>query len=563
MNNDRFDDALRRKLEEVNPTFQEKNWTQLQRFMGSRGFPPSIWRSPVNWMQPAFTAAAAASLLAVSIWQYRTNQTLTDRIQTLTNTVSRLEQVQTSLQQTVTDITSQPRADTVYIVQRVPVPAQSEPGVEGRTPGVSVTEPTLSATAPERLSARSSRPGHIIRPADERLATTPAPSARQSVTDATTDETAGANDVQYVGKANGIVQNRPSVTGQTTRSGNRRESLAQSATPDRFPGNSPRASQSIPNQPLLSSSSVQHETPVYTNPAPADPITSSVSANPAEQSGQAPQPAASAILADVQLAQPLTVLSQSEEWTDQWQRRLRRVRYRSPYAPSVPTTSLASATPEKHTNPGAVRFRLGVGGELTTVQTGAGVYGEAVINDRLTLSVGLGQSNWSGVLYQNEEQFNNRVKRDFQREYVGSNGNPSGGMAGPGPGGPILRPRQAFDINLSSSALVIPVQVGYRLDVGRRLFVSPFVGMNMSLNPTEMIDCSYEGLDHRTYQFLNFVKERPTIAYSSWTLGASLERQVGPFVAQLSPMATLPMTRRENSLNTASVGLRARLYYQF
>lgn len=117
MNNDRFDDALRRKLEEVNPPFQEKNWTQLRRFMAGRGFPPSIWHAPVHWLQPALTAAAAASLLVVSIWQYRTNQTLNDRIQTLTTTVSKLEQVQTSLQKTVTDIASQPRPDTVYVVQ--------------------------------------------------------------------------------------------------------------------------------------------------------------------------------------------------------------------------------------------------------------------------------------------------------------------------------------------------------------------------------------------------------------------------------------------------------------
>jgi hypothetical protein len=122
MNNDRFDDALRRKLEEVKPVFQEKNWAQLQRFMGGRGFPPSVWHSPAQWLQPALTAAAATALVITSVWQYRNSQVLNTRIETLTNTVMRLEQSQTTLQEAVNAAANAPRrADTVYVVQRVPV----------------------------------------------------------------------------------------------------------------------------------------------------------------------------------------------------------------------------------------------------------------------------------------------------------------------------------------------------------------------------------------------------------------------------------------------------------
>ena len=116
MKTDPFDDAIRRKLEGVNPPFQEKNWTQFQRFMGSQGFPPSLWQTPTRWLQPAIMAAATTGIVITTIWQYRTTQSLTEHVQTLTKTVERMERAQTRLQQSLTArATEQTRVDTVYL----------------------------------------------------------------------------------------------------------------------------------------------------------------------------------------------------------------------------------------------------------------------------------------------------------------------------------------------------------------------------------------------------------------------------------------------------------------
>lgn len=590
MNNDRFDDALRRKLEEVNPPFQEKNWTQLRRFMAGRGFPPSIWHAPVHWLQPALTAAAAASLLVVSIWQYRTNQTLNDRIQTLTTTVSKLEQVQTSLQKTVTDIASQPRPDTVYVVQRVPVamPSPLEPGggsgtfapesgarkqlgtslsrsaVPQRVAPHSVPTPTVEPNAvdapgtlpAERWSARTGQPqGAMPRATDERVVAAPTSPPEP---DAAPTEANGNGMPMTSGRteanANAGSTDRSVTNRVGSRQGNRQTLLSQRAALNPAAGDQPSGTvnSSVSTSPTRSSSPSLNETPVYTN---ANPIGRATNATGTQSSIAPPaQRAGESFLANVKSVDRITSLTQSDEWVDSWQRRLRRVRYRSPYA-QAPTE--VAAVPAKHTNPTNLRWRLGVGGDATTAMSTYGVYGELVVNNRLTISAGFGQATWSGDSYQTEIQFSERTKRDFRREYP--NEAASGNM---GPGNPFPVVRKFVDINRTASALLMPLQVGYRLDIGRKFFLTPSVGATIGLGPSETVSFAYERIP-RDYEQRNLTYSRPVGLYSSWTLGVGLERQMGPFVAQLSPIASAPVMGQRSGLNATSVGLRARVYYQF
>ena len=150
MKTDPFDDAIRRKLEGINPPFQDKNWTQFQRFMGAQDFPPSLWQTPARWLQPALTAAAVAGMLITTIWQYRTNQSLTTHVQTLTQTVERMERAQLRLQQSVAMMASAPsHVDTVYLTG----PGSPKAGLTPAWPPTATfsTSVDLPAPAPPRL----------------------------------------------------------------------------------------------------------------------------------------------------------------------------------------------------------------------------------------------------------------------------------------------------------------------------------------------------------------------------------------------------------------------------
>ena len=165
MKTDPFDDAIRRKLEGVNPPFQEKSWTQFQRFMGSQGFPPSLWQTPTRWLQPALMAAAVTGVIISTIWQYRTTQSLTEHVQTLTKTVQRMEQTQMRLQESLTAKASVPaRVDTVYVTR------STRPG------SMAVRTPDVYAAPSESYRPRSNRQRVADEPlsvANERLASAP------------------------------------------------------------------------------------------------------------------------------------------------------------------------------------------------------------------------------------------------------------------------------------------------------------------------------------------------------------------------------------------------------
>ena len=202
-------------------------------------------------------------------------------------------------------------------------------------------------------------------------------------------------------------------------------------------------------------------------------------------------------------------------------------------------------------------WRVGVGADVGTQQLGGGVYAEAILANRWTLGTGLSLVGWAGDAYQNERIFTARTKRDFQRIYLpGGNGN------GPGP----ARPREAFDITRLGQAVVIPMLVSYRLPVWKQYVLSPFVGVLLGVAPRETVTFALDQTQPspRNANWQRLSVDRPLHAYSSWTLGAGLERRWGRVAGQAGPAITLPLSGNgSEGLNMTSVGLRARLFYQF
>ncbi|CCH56084.1 hypothetical protein BN8_05394 [Fibrisoma limi BUZ 3] len=136
--NDKFNDRIRQKLEDLQPTYREKDWVRMQSYLHQHGFPPA-WSGASRWLQPVATGLTAASLLVAVVWQYQTNRELQTKLDSLSQTVTRLEQSQTALQQ------PQPRADTVYITRINPIQPQ-------QTPSLSTNNSTLTEAESARLS---------------------------------------------------------------------------------------------------------------------------------------------------------------------------------------------------------------------------------------------------------------------------------------------------------------------------------------------------------------------------------------------------------------------------
>ncbi|WP_375446320.1 hypothetical protein [uncultured Fibrella sp.] len=590
MKTDPFDDAIRRKLEGVNPPFQEKNWTQFQRFMGSQGFPPSLWQTPTRWLQPALMAAAVAGMVITTIWQYRTTQSLTEHVQTLTKTVERMEHVQTRLQQSLTAMaTEHPRVDTVYLTQSARPGSSVMRGINAydepytvyspRTSRQRAAEATLSVagepaypapltradrqrTQPQSSDRIASR---IQRLGDTRqLGTGQANPANQMVpgqSESTSDQPAteqpqSASDRLVTGRANPTstpatpdqsryttapVSSIP-IPPESARIGTRR-----TGRPDIVRNNSRLSEYQSSNS--TSTSSRSNDPTLYTTS-----VTNQVRTTKTETV----DPAITALgsLASVQPLTPLALSGPSEALAESWQRHLRRVRYRSPYTTTMGATVAAvePASPAQHTTPLPITFRLGAGGEIGTAQSGIGVYGEAIVADRWTIGTGLSHINWAGDAYATEQVFMAKTKRDFRKDYPGST---QPVLIGPG------LPRKVMDISRVGQSLVIPLQVGYRISLGKNYVLTPFVGLNLSLNPRETVTYAFDFFNPRDEVRENLTVRRPALWYSSGAIGAGMERQWGRFTGQVSPVVMVPLADVDACLNSLSVGLRGRLFYRF
>ena len=652
MKTDPFDDAIRRKLEGVEPPYQEKNWFQFQRFMSGQGFPPSLWQTPARWLQPALTAAAITGMIVTSVWQYQANKTLTANVQTLTKTVERLEQVQNRMQQSATARTSPPaRVDTVYLTQAnrqvlaqtyPPAgnnPLRDVPTTAANVPARSAAGRIGAANSPERGTAVPSAQRTQPTAGGERYAGgTPADQPTPSQPRPASPETRSAGETNAADvPASGLATNAPGRSAVAVEAPGRsaaaveapgRSAAAVEApgvdapTTNVFTGNVPSAGKSAGNVPGRSAAGRIDavNSPTVTGNAAATertrlesdgrsksrnrrgrPTTSDYATDnqsialsnktksPNDKTLYAPSvtnassaigtnvpsrgTAATNLPEAVATVQPVALILQpvQSDLAENWERRVRRIARRSPYSSAgssvavAPVTKAAPTTksdrtptqaptsaPEKNTVPTALQGRLGVGGEVGTVQSGVGVYGELILNN-WTLGLGATQTRWAGDSYQTEQQFKVKKGRDFQRDY--------GVQGPPRPPFPGRQP-VVVNINRNAGGVVIPLHVGYRVGLGRQFVLTPQVGLNLSVNPTETIRYTHD-LTYPENDWRMLIVRRSVWSYSNYTVGVGLERQFGRFAGQLTPIATLPLTVSNASLNDASVGLRGRLFYRF
>lgn len=123
MNHDEFSDQIRRKLESVEPVFQEKDWTRMQQALGHST--PVISFGTRAGLMAAASVAAVMAFGGVAYQQYRTNRQLSEQVQRLNRTVQTLRKA-TETGPSTSALTPALPPDTVYltreVIRYVPVP---------------------------------------------------------------------------------------------------------------------------------------------------------------------------------------------------------------------------------------------------------------------------------------------------------------------------------------------------------------------------------------------------------------------------------------------------------
>ena len=200
-------------------------------------------------------------------------------------------------------------------------------------------------------------------------------------------------------------------------------------------------------------------------------------------------------------------------------------------------------------NPVVFGFRIGAGGEVSrTVQSG-GLQTELLIGNHLALGVGIGMASFADGTFPTDIEFD-RLKpkgfKPFKHNYARG-----------------IDPRSKIvDIKTQTVRVQLPVSLGYRIPVSRRLSLLPSVGTTLGFQSKEFVTFTYRQ-PLRNDQTISRTIVRPESLLHNLTIGTGVEWKLSHWIGQVGPVLTVPTVTNANWQETASLGLRARVFYQF
>lgn len=90
MKTDKFSEAIRRKLAQLQPSFKEQDWGKMKSFMDGQS-PPSFWQQYGNGLLYVASGVIITTLLITNYFQNIENKTLRSTVQTLNQKVTELQ----------------------------------------------------------------------------------------------------------------------------------------------------------------------------------------------------------------------------------------------------------------------------------------------------------------------------------------------------------------------------------------------------------------------------------------------------------------------------------------
>ena len=518
-------------------------------------FSGGVW-SGQSWLLAAASISTVA-LIAFSVWQHREinqlrqtvgqlhQQPVQSSVPTPTNSseekalrpdvAQSSEKIPPKLAQDVTTSANRNegqgiRPDTVYITRYVATPSQkrseqrTEEQLSQRTE--TPTEPRYATEKPIELST----PAHQSTQVNKNNQTEPY--------DVSSTPSVATNTFNKSGATNKL----------TNPSSNDRSRLSQNTRERRF-RDIKRSSTSPVN--LVDS---QRNVAVNT---PAIPTESSTNAVPQKET----MSATNDVSATYESAASLPLSIEPKNWNLALAQRAKRMRPTQPTVavvsePAKAVAEPASSRPAKNL---AVRFRAGIGGEVSSRLWNAGIVTEILIGRHWTLGLGLTQAT-STNRFVTDEDFNNRTHRDFRKEFAYG----------------IDPWREIMNIDTRQVRLQIPVNLGYRIPLNSTLSILPTVGTYVNLSNNE--DVTYYCRQFQfppqkplyKYEERGIQKTQPVNFMSNLVLGVGLDWQRGHWAAQASPVLSIPTQTNSQTMqtdlswqNTVTLGARARLLYQF
>ncbi|AEI49840.1 hypothetical protein [Runella slithyformis] len=522
MKPDKFDEAIRRKLEGIQPGFQDEDWAKFKAFQNTR-IPTSFLQRYGRSMLYTAASVTAAVMVFANVYQYRQNRTLDQQVAHLKTQLGQRENV---------PVRVSTRVDTVYITKYISVqPQQPQPDAYAQAlPPSNENELLTDGNAAEGAAAVSKglkNIGKMIRQnPNERIS-----EAFERPT-SIEPETSGAKERKSLSSTSGPAK--------STFSPKERNSTAttQNAAPERTIENSGRSTASAEQSNELVTGNIptpeqtglgKEETEGTGTATTADNFPSKINElNPLEANP----------MVELEGLQPAEV-------------RVKRYAYATLQSQSAQAaTGEAKATPPPSISFKNVRFRIGGSMNIGDKYTGYNLMSSVLLGKYWSLDVGIGKAKITGPEYFTEAVFNTKTGRPFQAWHKGDNVRP-----------PLIPP-QIFDIKTEASLIRLPLSLTYRWPIKENFTLLFSGGTNLNLSAQQYYRFFYKERNDNFEEKEGKFGIKPAIS-NDIMVAAGVEKQWRRIAFQVEAYAAPYLQKPAYLTDNRNLGVRFKVLYQF
>ncbi len=525
MKPEKFDEAIRRKLEGIQPSFQEEDWAKFKAFKNTHAPVSFVKRFGRSMLYTAASVAAAVMVFA-NVYQYRQNRQLDQQVAKLKTQLSQKEQA---------PVRTSTRVDTVYITKYISVESnQPQPEAYAQTlPQSNENEPSNDGIAPDEaapIAGGLKNVGKIIRQnPNERISeaferqTNAQPEATQPKESTPTLE--NGTSVKPVRKAlkdkntNRIFSKE--TASNTTRTLKSQTPLAQSSS-----GSNAKSGQKLEQTDIVNEAT-----------APTTPVETA--------NNVVPSPI------ELSLLEP----NQAEELDGIQPAEIHVKRYA--YAALQNKSGSSTTTNEAKTTPPPpsislrnVRFRVGGGLNIGDKYTGYGLMTSILLGKYWSLDVGLSKAKLTGPQYFTEDIFKAKTGRPFQTWHKSDDVRPP------------LMPPQVFDIKTDVTLVRLPISLTYRWPIKDGFTLLFSGGTNLNLSAQQRYRFSYKERNDEFKEKTGNFSIKPAVS-NDIMIATGVEKQWRSLAFQVEAYAAPYLQKPSYLTDNRNLGVRFKILYQF
>jgi hypothetical protein len=531
MKPDKFDEAIRRKLEGIQPGFQEEDWGKFKAYQSTQSPTSFIQRYGRSMMYTAASVAAAVMVFA-NVYQYRQKQHLNQEITQLKGKLSQKDNA---------PIRTSNRVDTVYITKYISVEPSSQPNAYAQSvpSSTEINTDELKNEIPNEVSESLRNAGKIIRQnSNERIGEATERQPSESELSVSGEKENNTTSVE-------ALNDKLPVGSSTAKEKNNSSSLKK----ERIGKNSPKTSASSLSKQKGSSmdrNEVSRAERVVPNSEANEVVTGNgsvtVNGNP---------PAAPGASSEIALLEPKQTLSELDG-LEPANAQVQRYAYATLSASATnnaPTETKATPPPPSISFKN-VKFRMGAGFNIGDKFTGYTFNTSLLLGKYWSVDVGIGQAKINGPQYYTDAVFKAKNNRDFQTWK--KSGTPQ----------PPLLPPQAFDITTSVSLVRMPVSLTYRWPLNNSLTLLMSGGTNLNLSAIQEYCFSYRERNGELEVEKGKFDVKPALS-NDFMFSAGIEKQWKSIVFQTEVYAAPYLQKPAYLTENRNIGVRFKLLYQF